>query len=56
MKHFFQKNMNNVARNREFSPLWGKVGFIAFLLPNLLVLAINMTKFMKYGQVLQKSI
>ena len=28
-----------------------KVGFIAFLLTNFLVLAINMSKFMKHGQV-----
>ena len=33
-----------------------KVGFIAFLLTNLLVLAINMSKFMKHGQILQKSV
>ena len=33
-----------------------KVGFIAFLLTNLLVLAINMSKYMKLGQVLKKSV
>ena len=33
-----------------------KVGFIAFLLTNLLVLAIKMSKYLKLGQVLKKSV
>ena len=33
-----------------------KVGFIAFLLTNLLVLAINMNNYMKLRQVLKKSV
>ena len=33
-----------------------KVGFIVFLITNLLVLALNMSKYMKLGQNLKKSV
>ena len=35
----------------KFPHFGEKVGFIAFLLTNILVLAINMSNFMKHGQV-----
>ena len=50
------ENPHKIPHSNEISPLWGKVGFIAFLLTNLLALAKKMSKFMKLRQVLKKSV
>ena len=49
------ENPHKIPHSNEISPLWGKVGFIAFLLTNLLDLAINMSKSMKPGQFKKKN-